>query len=218
MKFLSILFSLILGLALNPPVLADCPDYKEVDGKKVPWGSCNDIPEPYVPPWNESDYKKLGTLGSCPFCQLTEAYLAGANLSNSDLSGTNLERAALAGANLSNANLSNANLEKAGLVMANLSNTTLNWASLIRAYLRYSNLTGANLTRANLTGAELTRAMLEGTIFCNTTMPDGTENNSDCSGVSPIWCTTNTIESSDPSIPSCADMTRLRPPSDSQDD
>jgi uncharacterized protein YjbI with pentapeptide repeats len=43
-----------------------------------------------------------------------------------------------------------------------------------------TNLSGANLTGANLTEVSLTGAILDGVIFCNTTMPDGTLNNSGC--------------------------------------
>ena len=40
--------------------------------------------------------------------------------------------------------------------------------------------TGSNLSGANLTGANLTGVSLDGVILCNTTMPDGTINNSSC--------------------------------------
>jgi hypothetical protein len=60
-----------------------------------------------------------------------------------------------------------------------------------RANLRGANLTGANLTKANLSGACLVDANLRGAtitnttnlynaIFCRTTMPDGSVNNSGC--------------------------------------
>ena len=43
------------------------------------------------------------------------------------------------------------------------------------AELPPTNLTGVDLTGANLTGVRL-----DGVILCNTTMPDGTINNSSC--------------------------------------
>ncbi|MHC8497445.1 MAG: pentapeptide repeat-containing protein [Actinomycetes bacterium] len=46
---------------------------------------------------------------------------------------------------------------------------------MTNAILTDANLTGANLTNANLYYADLT-----GTVFCRTTMPDGSINNSGC--------------------------------------
>ena len=43
-----------------------------------------------------------------------------------------------------------------------------------------ADLSGANLSRANLFDANLREANVKGATFCNTTMPDGTINNSDC--------------------------------------
>ena len=78
-------------------------------------------------------------------------------------------------ANLADANLTGANLAGAFLIGANLNNADLNGASL-----RYANLTDANLTGANLKGAVMWYATMNGAILCNTTMPDGSENNSGC--------------------------------------
>ena len=41
-------------------------------------------------------------------------------------------------------------------------------------------LTGADLSDATLVEVDLTGVNLTGTIFCKTTMPDGTKNNSSC--------------------------------------
>jgi len=62
------------------------------------------------------------------------------------------------------------NLRKADLTQAILRGVDLEGANLF-----YANLTGANLISAKLTKANLRRA-----IFCNTTMPDGSINNSNC--------------------------------------
>jgi uncharacterized protein YjbI with pentapeptide repeats len=43
-----------------------------------------------------------------------------------------------------------------------------------------ANFSGADLTGANLTDVNLTGVILVGVIFCNTTMPEGTINNSGC--------------------------------------
>ena len=43
-----------------------------------------------------------------------------------------------------------------------------------------SDMPPTNFTRADLTGANLGGVSLDGVILCNTTMPDGTINNSSC--------------------------------------
>jgi uncharacterized protein YjbI with pentapeptide repeats len=43
-----------------------------------------------------------------------------------------------------------------------------------------SDMTATNLTGADLTGANIAGVSLDGVILCNTTMPDGTINNSSC--------------------------------------
>ena len=43
-----------------------------------------------------------------------------------------------------------------------------------------ANFSGAHLTGAKLTYLNLTGVILDGVIFCNTTMPDGTINNTSC--------------------------------------
>jgi hypothetical protein len=68
--------------------------------------------------------------------------------------------------------------------------------NLSRANLRGADLTGVNFTRANLSGACLVDADFTGAtfanntnlynaIFCNTTMPDGSVNNSGCESGTP---------------------------------
>ena len=89
----------------------------------------------------------------------------GADLYGADLSGANLTFALLTDANLTDANLAGANLNVADLTGANMTG---------------ANLTDANLTDAFLTNANLTNAILTGAYFCNTTMPDGSIDNSDC--------------------------------------
>jgi uncharacterized protein YjbI with pentapeptide repeats len=43
-----------------------------------------------------------------------------------------------------------------------------------------SDIPPTNFTGADLTGANLTGVSLDGVILCNTTMPDGTINNTSC--------------------------------------
>ena len=43
-----------------------------------------------------------------------------------------------------------------------------------------SDMPPTNFTRADLTGAKLGGVSLDGVILCNTTMPDGTINNTSC--------------------------------------
>jgi hypothetical protein len=43
-----------------------------------------------------------------------------------------------------------------------------------------SDMPPTNFTRADLTGAKLGGISLDGVILCNTTMPDGTINNTSC--------------------------------------
>lgn len=103
---------------------------------------------------------------------------------NANLSGTNLENANLSRSYLINANLSSANLRGANLTSADLTSANPTGADLTSADLTNANLTGADLTNADLNNialisANLTDANLSGiktiekTIFCNTTMPDG---------------------------------------------
>ena len=115
--------------------------------------------------FDETHLQKLKKLNACEECDLSVA-----NLKRIDMWVSNLNRANLDGANLSKANLSKTNLSQTDLTGANVTG-----ANLTNAILSMVNLTWADLTGANLAGANV-----EGTIFCNTTMPDGTNNNSGC--------------------------------------
>ena len=61
-----------------------------------------------------------------------------------------------------------------------LTEANLKGAKLMGAKLGDARLRGANLKGADLWGANLADTNLEGVIFCNTTMPDGSVNNSGC--------------------------------------
>jgi hypothetical protein len=85
--------------------------------------------------------------------------LAGASVSNSNLTGATFTGANLSGANLTNSNLKDANLSDADLANSNLSD---------------ANLAGANLAGANLRSANLNAVNVSGVTWGNTTCPDGT--------------------------------------------
>ncbi len=87
----------------------------------------------------------------------------GANLSDANLSRTNLRGANLSDANLSGANLSHADLSSANLSDANLSGSNLSHANLSCAHLSVVNLSGANLSHADLSSAFLGLANLSDT-------------------------------------------------------
>ena len=105
--------------------------------------------------WDQIDYQRLMATKKCVKCDLTEAYLSGADLVFTNLSGANLS-----GADLSDANLFYTNLSAADLSGANLSGADLNEVDLSAA-----NLEGANLTETKM---------------CETKMPNGIINNSSC--------------------------------------
>ena len=90
------------------------------------------------------------------------AYLARADLSNSNLSGIDLSRANLTSAKLTSADLSRAHLSSAHLTSADLRRANLSHADLIRANLSHADLNGADLTGANLRSSNLTSAELSG--------------------------------------------------------
>jgi uncharacterized protein YjbI with pentapeptide repeats len=90
------------------------------------------------------------------------------DLSDANLSSTNLEYANLSSANLRGAYLINANLRGANLEYADLRSADLFDSNLFNAYLRYANLGRANLRcadlrSANLSGTDLRSANLSGT-------------------------------------------------------
>lgn len=88
------------------------------------------------------------------------AVRARANLSDSNLSETNLFRADLSDSNLSRTNLSRTNLSETNLSRTNLFRANLSRANLFRANLSGTDLSRANLFEANLSGAHLFEANL----------------------------------------------------------
>jgi uncharacterized protein YjbI with pentapeptide repeats len=76
--------------------------------------------------------------------------------------------------------LREADLSGAELMYANLFRTNLSGANLTDASLEGAELFNANLSGATLKGSNLSGAKLKGAILCNTTMPDGSVDNSGC--------------------------------------
>ena len=63
----------------------------------------------------------------------------------------------------------------------------LRGANLEDADLTDVYLAKADLTDANLRGAHLAGVLLKDVVFCNTTMPDGSTNNSGCTRLHVPW-------------------------------
>ena len=91
-----------------------------------------------------------------------QADLSQANLSHTNLIAANLSQVNLLAADLSQANLSQANLIKTNLIVADLKEANLRSANLREADLREANLRKANLSGADLRGADLSGANLNG--------------------------------------------------------
>ena len=82
-------------------------------------------------------------------------------------------------ANLSGLYLA-ADFSDADLVGANLSGVQGFDTNFAGANLTNANLSGAELFFAVLNGANLTNANLTNVTYCKVTMPDGTQNNDNC--------------------------------------
>ena len=130
---------------------------------------------------------KLRSTNSCIGCDFTAVvYATGQKMDDQSLGAVNLTSANLSGLMLRQTNLFGATLVMTDLSNSNLANASLGKANLTKADLTGVNLSGAGLRGTNLTGANLTNASLNsavdisGAILCNTTMPDGSINNSDC--------------------------------------
>ena len=118
------------------------------------------------------------------------ADLGNANLDDAIMAGTYLSSATMTGVTAAGANASDADLTAAIMTGASLPGIDLQNAILTDAHLHQATLTDANLTgasmggtdlsEANLTGADLSGADTSSTIFCVTTMPNGSINYYSC--------------------------------------
>ena len=112
---------------------------------------------------------------------LSQADLSQTNLIAADLSQVNLIAANLSQANLSQANLIQTNLIVADLSQANLREADLSVADLREADLRGANLSGADLSGANLSGADLSGADLRGADLMEANLSNANLSGSDIS-------------------------------------
>ena len=80
-----------------------------------------------------------------------------------------------ASCDLSDADLFNDELTNANLIGANLTGTNLSSANLSDTDLTYANLSGTDLSFVDLIFARI-----KGTVFCDTTMPDGSVKKYSC--------------------------------------
>ena len=144
--------------------------------------------------FNDVGYQLQDLVNAFTFFQkanLAQANLTGANLSGADLTGTNLEyanldkaflvKAKLTKANLNEASLRGAILTSANLMRANLAGANLSSENLFVTFLRKANLHSADLSGANLYKADFRFSTLTNVYFCETKMPDGKINNTNCS-------------------------------------
>ncbi len=122
-------------------------------------------------------------VGNCeigPGAQCEGADFGGADLDPGDAGWQNFDPVDLADANLRNADLSGVSMFQGSLEGADLTGANLRGAQLRSASLKDASLKDADLTDANLTFADVRGANFEGAIFCNTIMPKGETNNTDC--------------------------------------
>ena len=75
--------------------------------------------------WDKIDYQRLMATKKCVKCDLTEAYLSGADLVFTNLSGANLSGADLNEVNLFAADLEGANLTETKFCVTNMPNGTI---------------------------------------------------------------------------------------------
>jgi hypothetical protein len=95
--------------------------------------------------------------------------LFGIDLSYANLNGTNFRDVNLTGANFSGATLIDANLDGARMTSTDFTRANLTNASLVYADFSFSNLTDANLTDTNLFTANFSDAHLSNANFDNAT-------------------------------------------------
>ncbi|MGA1170330.1 MAG: pentapeptide repeat-containing protein [Ilumatobacteraceae bacterium] len=155
---------LVLAGGLIAPTVAASPGDRIGTGKRTcvpgPGVDCRDV----VHKWT---FEHHGDLSGAKFAR--------AKLHGADLRGARLDKANFRGVVLRHADLREASLKGANFSPTNprgrlVRSTPACDPNCQDADLAYANLTGANLTDANLTDAE----------FCNTTMPNGSIDNSDC--------------------------------------
>ena len=171
--FLSV-FALLLLTGCGDGITGQAGGAKPVTGTKSP----DDRKTRQTTAETKNDLALFLEQPSSQSCQQCD--LSGADLTGADLTGANLVDADLTGANLSGAYLFRANLTGVSLIGANLTNADLTKANLTGANLNGAFLAEAMLSGANLKGAILDYTIMDGSILCNTTMPDGSVIYSGC--------------------------------------
>ena len=110
--------------------------------------------------WNAWRISNMGVHPDLSEADLSRTDLRGAFFPATNLHNVNFIDSDLSGANFTGADLSGANLHKAGLIEAYFGSANLRRANLHKARLLESNLTSADLGETNFTGTDLRRANL----------------------------------------------------------
>jgi uncharacterized protein YjbI with pentapeptide repeats len=113
---------------------------------------------------------------------LTDANLDGANLQGADLTDATLQDSSAAGADLSDATLSGLDLTEADLKSADLSDATAVETVFTRTDLTEADLTGADLTNASLRSGQFTDANLAGAALDGANLSDVDLSGADLTG------------------------------------
>lgn len=144
-------FIVLFLVAARSPALAGCTDPPRPG---VNWQRCA---------MDGLDLRDVDLAGA----RLRDGSFFRADLSGSDLSGTESFKAKFVNAILQDTVLDGAQLYEADLTKADLTGASLVGTDLRRARLYRANLRNANLTKARLDGADLTRADLSGATWTN---------------------------------------------------
>jgi len=100
-----------------------------------------------------NDAEKLKKNGSCPGCDLTNAYFKNANFEGADISKANLLGVTMDGSKLKGVNFEESFLFTTSFMNADLTNANFKNATLVTANLRNAIIDGADFTGADLSGS-----------------------------------------------------------------
>jgi hypothetical protein len=117
--------------------------------------------------WNDWREDHPRTVPNLSEIDLSSSELTGVNLSYANLTSTILSRADLSHANLEGANLQSASLIEANLEEANLSSVNFSAGLLANANLTKANLKVANFNTAGFYQTDFSRSLMAWTVFCN---------------------------------------------------
>lgn len=111
--------------------------------------------------------------------------LAYRNFQNANLSQSNLSQTQLDGSDFTNANFSGVSVKISSAIGANFTNVNFTGAFLNASNFQNANFTNANLTNANLSGSNMDGTIRTGIVWSNTLCPEGTnsdDNGNTCEG------------------------------------